>query len=278
MIETQNHPLPTGLGRRASLLLTTLSEQGKVIFTPQDAHRILGGSLSATYKMLHDLARGGWLHPLRKGRYLIIPLEAGPERRYTAHEFLIAHHLAPEGYIAYWTALHHHGLTEQIPRSVWVATPRRRPETIVLGVQYIFVTLRPHKVFGYQPVWIEGRSVPVADLEKSLVDALDHPEHCGGIVGVAQALTVALLERGADLERLTEYALRMRNGAILKRLGYLTGYLALPVGDFSKRWHARLSAGYVRLDPKRPASGPLDHCWRVWVNVPEAELTGWREL
>lgn len=274
MIPAQNRLSPTGLGRKASLLLTTLSGQGKVIFTPREAHQILGGSLSATYKMLHDLVRGGWLHSLGKGRYMIIPLEAGPERRYTAHEFLIAHHLAPEGYIAYWTAIHHHGLTEQIPRSVWVATPRRRPEMTALGVRYIFVTLRPHKVFGHQPVWIEGQPVPIADLEKCLVDALDHPEHCGGIGEVAKALTIALTERRTDLERLTEYALRMRNGAILKRLGYLIGHLSLPVGDFPERWRRMLPAGYVRLDPQRPASGPLDYRWRVRVNVPETELTG----
>jgi predicted transcriptional regulator of viral defense system len=277
MMPAQNPPQPTGLGRKASLLLTTLSGQGKVIFTARDAHEILGGSPSATYKMLHDLARGGWLHVLGKGRYLIIPLEAGPERRYSAHEFLIAHHLAPEGYIAYWTALHHHGLTEQIPRSVWVATPRRRPGTTVLGVPYIFVTLRPHKVFGHQPVWIEGQPVPVADLEKSLVDALDHPEHCGGISEVAKALAVALEERRADLERLTEYALRMRNTAILKRLGYLAGRLSLPVGDFPERWYGALSAGYARLDPARPASGPLDRRWQIRVNACADELTGWRE-
>ena len=40
--------------------------------------------------VLHDLVKGGWLRSLGKGRYLIIPLAAGPERQYTTHEFLIA--------------------------------------------------------------------------------------------------------------------------------------------------------------------------------------------
>jgi predicted transcriptional regulator of viral defense system len=276
-MKTQSITDATGLGKRTSHLLTTLSGQGKVIFTTQEAHEILGGSRSATYKLLHDLVKGGWLRSLGKGRYLIIPLAAGPERRYTTHEFLVAHHLAPEGYIAYWTALHHHGLTEQVPGTIWMATPQRHPEATIAGVRYTFVTLRPYKVFGQQPVWVEGQSVPVADLEKSVVDALDHPEHSGGVGEVAKALTAAVTERNADWERLTEYALRMRNRAIFKRLGYLVEALSLSSKGFMDRWQDALSAGYAQLDPSRPAAGSFDRRWRVQVNVSKAELTGWME-
>jgi predicted transcriptional regulator of viral defense system len=133
-------PVPNTPGTSAitnsSSLLITLAGQGKRIFETHKAHVILGGSRPATYKLLHDLVQKGWLQPLSKGQYLIIPLETGPERRYTMHEFLIAHHLAPAGYIAYWTALHHHGLTEQIPRMVWVAVSKRRTTTTISGVTY----------------------------------------------------------------------------------------------------------------------------------------------
>lgn len=266
-----------GLGRRASRLLVSLSGQGQVIFTTQEAHAILGGSRSATYKLLHDLVKGGWLRSLGKGRYLIIPLAAGPERRYTTHEFLVAHHLAPEGYISYWTALHHHGLTEQVPGTVWMATPRRHPQTSIAGVRYVFVTLRPYKVFGWRPVWIEGEAIPVADLEKSIVDALDHPEHAGGMGEVAKALVTAVTERDADWKRLTEYGVRMRNRAIFKRLGHLAETFSLAGKDLADQWQAQLSSGYALLDPGRPASGPFDRRWRVQVNVPAGELTAWAE-
>lgn len=276
-MKTYNVTDVAGLGKRAASLLTTLSGQGRTIFTTQEAHQVLGGSRSATYKLLHDLVKGGWLRSLGKGRYLIIPLGAGPERQYTTHEFLVAHHLAPEGYIAYWTALHHHGLTEQVPGTVWVATPRRRSPMTAAGVGYTFVTLRPYKVFGQQPVWIEGHAVPVASLEKSLADGLDHPEHSGGIVEVAKALATAVTERDVNLDWLTECALRMRNRAILKRLGYLAQALSLPVDEFAGRWRGDLSEGVAQLDPSQPASGPFDRRWRVQVNVTEEALTGWME-
>ena len=119
--------------------------------------------------------------------------------------------------------------------------------------------------------------MPIADLEKGLVDSLDHPEHCGGIGEVAKALATAWEEHEVNLERLTEYALRMRNRAIFKRLGYLVEHLSLQAGNFPERWRAVLSAGYARLDPSLPPCGPRSRRWRVQVNVPESELTGWRE-
>jgi len=204
-------------------------------------------------------------------------LEAGPERQYTVHEVLIAQSLAPEGYIAYWTALHHHGLTEQIPQGVWVATSRRRQGVTFAGVPYIFVTLKPHKLFGQQSLWIEGQEVFMADLEKSVVDALDHPEYCGGIGEVTKTLAVAVTERNADLGRLTNYALRMQNGALLKRLGYLTERLSLPVGDYADRWREALSTGYALLDPSQPASGTRQRRWRVQINVSDSDLLAWME-
>jgi predicted transcriptional regulator of viral defense system len=142
-----------------------------------------------------------------------------------------------------------------------------------------FVTLGRCKFFGWQPVLIEGQPIHIADLEKSLADALDHPEHCGGTAEVGKALATAVTERGADLERLTDYTGRMRNRAIFKRLGFLVERLSLPVEDeLAERWRAALSAGYARLDPGRPAEGQLNSRWRVQVNAPDAELTGWMEM
>ena len=39
-MDTQNIKTTVGLGRRGSLLLTTLSGQGKIIFTAQEAHQV----------------------------------------------------------------------------------------------------------------------------------------------------------------------------------------------------------------------------------------------
>ncbi len=271
-------PAIGGLGKTSSQLLVTLAGRGQRLFTTNQAREVMGSSMATTRKLLHDLVQRGWLYALGRGRYLIIPLEAGPQRQYAAHEFLVAAYLCPGSYIAYWTALHYHNLTEQIPAAVFAATTRRCPSAAIAGVRYIFVTLRPHKVFGQQTIWLEGQAVAVSDLEKTLVDALDHPEHCGGIVEVAKGLHTAWSEDRLDLDRLTTYSRQMGNRAILKRLGYLAERLQLPAGELLSTWQQERSAGYALLDPSsRPAAGSRCRRWQVQVNVPDDELTGWME-
>ncbi len=59
----------------------------------------------------------------------------------------------------------------------------------------------------------------MADREKTIVDGLDHPEHAGSIIEVRKALWRGRAE--LDFERLVDYSLRMKNRAIIKRLGFL---------------------------------------------------------
>ena len=49
--------------------------------------------------------------------------------------------------IADWPAVNHHGMTEQLPRTVLVTTdhPVRRPPTGAFGNPFKVVSLRPHK-------------------------------------------------------------------------------------------------------------------------------------
>ena len=71
------------------------------------------------------LAKNGWLTRLNQGVYLIVPLAAGENAEYTAHEFHIASYLADPMYVGFWSALGYHGLTEQVPQSVYLATTKR---------------------------------------------------------------------------------------------------------------------------------------------------------
>ena len=88
---------------------------------------MLGAAPRATAFLLHDLARKGWLRRLERGKYLILPLEAGMSGRYTEHEFIIAASLVTPYYIGFWTALNHYGYTEQFSATTFVAIPTRKP-------------------------------------------------------------------------------------------------------------------------------------------------------
>lgn len=267
------------LGDAEARLLLTLASQNKQVFTTSDAQAAVGGQRHRANKMLVRLSDKRWVLHLRRGLYLILPFEAGIEGTYSAHPFRIVPHLVMPYAIAYWTALHHHGYTEQIPRVIFVATTVGRASAMLpieeLGLTYRFVTLAPHKFFGHQRIWIEGQEITITDQAKTVIDCLDHPEHCGGIVEAAKGLYESLTKRDVSPSSLTEVAERMQNRAIFKRLGYLAELLDLPVGAEIERWQAALSTGYSLLDPLAGAHGPYDSHWQLRLNRTPADLTDW---
>lgn len=187
--ETQT--IRRGLSTRESRLLSHLAAEGHQIISIDDIEATLEIAPNTARGIASRLTEKGWLDRLLPGRYLIIPLAAGEDAVYTTHEYLIAAHVAEPMYIGYYSALSHHGLTEQVPRTVYVVTPTRAQSREIHGVPYRVATITERKFFGYEPTSIEGTTVNVANLEKTLVDCADHPEYCGGIRELAKAMVAA---------------------------------------------------------------------------------------
>ena len=256
------------LGPQARRFLTTMAGTDRRLFRTQEAFAFWSSKDIARHA-LSRLTEAGWLERIERGLYLIIPLEAGPERNWTEDPKVIASQLAPEGAVGYWTALHHWGMTEQIPRTVFVQIQRRksRSQVTVLGVRYEFIIITGRKFFGIATRWSDGVEFRITDREKTVLDALDRPDLCGGLPVVASALASS---DGLDWNRLDQYLKRFESGAIYKRLGYLVETLEVPVRDRPRRlvaWKRRLSQGVALLDPRGPKKGPIDSQWRVQANV-----------
>ncbi len=261
-----------GLGRREASLIAGLAEEGKTLFTMADAKGVVGPQAK---DVIRWLVRKKWVLPLKRGLYAIVPLDVGVKGAdaFVVHNFVVASLLVEPYYIGYWSALNYHGLTEQIPRTTFIATTRARHAVEVLDAEYYFVKLTPAKFFGWEETEIEGRTVRISSPEKTVADCLDHPEHCGGIEQVARALYFSHEE--LDLRRVVECARRMRNRTILKRLGYIlevTGLLPQYGGLFKD---FKPSAGFPRLDPLSPRRGKHNSRWGLLVNCP-LDPEGWR--
>jgi predicted transcriptional regulator of viral defense system len=78
------------LGGKGGSLLTELSRQGRRLFIFKDATEVYGKSYGGLCRLLHTLVRRRWLQRIEKGKYLILPFEAGKEGEWTEHEFIIA--------------------------------------------------------------------------------------------------------------------------------------------------------------------------------------------
>lgn len=176
------------LSQQETDFLTTFAASGKRIFTLDQAVEYFQSKNTAK-NTLHRLTRKKWLQRLDRGLYLIIPLEAGPERQWSESAYIIASYLITPGAIAYWSALRFWNLTEQIPYSQFIQTTKRKQPVTIQGVQYRFVTVREQYFFGVQERNIEGLTVSVTDREKTLLDAAARSDLSGGIAHLVQEQT-----------------------------------------------------------------------------------------
>jgi predicted transcriptional regulator of viral defense system len=266
----QSQNIRQGLSTRESRLLARLAGAGHQIISVDDIETTLEVPPNTAREIASRLTEKGWLDRLFPGTYLIIPLTAGEEAVYTTHEYLIAAHVAEPMYIGYYSALSHHGLTEQVPRTVYVVTPTRAQSREIHGVPYRVTTITERKFFGFEPTSIEGTTVQVSDLEKTLVDCADHPEFCGGLRELATAMRTAD-ERGCDWFTVGEYLEDLDNGAATKRIVYLADQLGIDL-PAREELVASFTSGYSPLDPTRPDTGSTDSTYRLRINVEPATL------
>ena len=265
--QTQN--IRIGISDKETYLLSTLAREGKSIVTLEDISRVWGASYSNAKVISNRLRKKRWLLELIPGKYLISPLSAGVESEYTEHEFIIASELVKKKsyYVAYWSALNHYGFTEQTPFTVFVATPSRIKNITVHDVKYQFVTINQAKFFGMRNHFFENKKIIISDKNKTIVDALDHPEYCGGIVEVAKCLWNAKNE--ISYSKIFEYSQKIKNSTVIKRLGFLIDTLEIKVPQsIYNQMHDSINTGRSWLDPYSTKTKKSNLKWKLFVNVP----------
>lgn len=254
------HPLST----IESTLLASLAERGANIFTLKDVTSTLDITYENAKVIVNRLVKKVWLIRLTRGKYLIVPLEAGVKSLYTEHGFVIASHLIDPYYIGYGSALNYHGLTELVPSAVFVVSSKRYKNRTILHTKFRFITVTKLKMFGLEELIISGTKVKISDLEKTIADCLDHPEHCGGMDEIAKSIFFE--HKALDMKKIITNAKKMGNKTIIKRLGYL-----LELFDYHKYKYLfdniELSKGYPKLDPKLPKKGNFNDRWKLLLNT-----------
>jgi len=257
-------------------LVRVLASEGDRIFSTERARELsprVGLRASYLLEALYHLRRNGWIVSLRKGLYALSSSVSGVT---AAHEFEIAMALVNPAAICHWSALHYHGLTEQIPRRVFVLTTTEVSVPRVRGAKgqdrgypigdtiYQFLQTKPERFFGTEKVWIGEARVTITDPERTLLDGLSRPQYCGDFGEVLHAFEV--LGKHIDLERIIDYA-RKLDAATSKRLGWVLEKQG--IGSGSLEALARLPIkGYRKLDPTGPRKGPCNRRWMIQENLP----------
>ncbi len=261
-------------------LVRKLAESGDRIFTLERVRELAPSvGLSATYlrQALHHLARSGWVVRLRKGLYSLSSSVPGVS---SLHEFEIGMALVHPAAISHWSALHHHALTEQLPRRVFVLTTTGVSIPRLIGAKgkerrsnkgypaggtiYQFIQVKPERFFGIEETWVGETRIKITDPERTLLDGLMMPRYCGDFAEVLHAFQIR--EPRLDLKRIIRYSLKL-DAATGKRLGWILEQQGISPNRLEPLL-AIPSKGYQVLDPTGPRRGPCNRRWRIQENLP----------
>lgn len=230
-----------------------------------DAAQVLGISRYSAARSLARWEKRHWLKRVRRGLYAPIPLSLTADENVLEDPWTLVPELFAPGYIGGATAAHHWDLTEQIFRTVFVYTTRhvRKKEETIQSFPFQLRHIADDLMFGTSTLWRGRAKILLSDVHRTVVDLLDDPSVGGGIRHVESCLKSYLAAKGADLSRLLNYAERLGNGAVFKRLGFLGERLHVSP-DFLEACAQRITKGYAKLDPTLP-SPRLVKRWRVAV-------------
>ncbi len=151
---------------RKLTVIQAIGEINRPVFTSREIATVRQGSISATSQSLTLLSEQGVITRITRG---VWALPSHPH--FSA--FMVIPFLVPEQrvYISFLSALHLHGLIEQIPQVIYAATTGRgRIINTTVGV-YSLHQLSPRMFAGFG--WYGKRQdFLIAEPEKALVDSL----------------------------------------------------------------------------------------------------------
>ncbi len=255
-----------GLGKESRKRLAEILRRTRGTVTVSQAAEALGIPSDRAAKMLARWAQQGWMSRVRQGLYVPVPLEARTADVVLEDPWIIAEQLYSPCYIGGWTAAEYWGLTEQIFRTVLVMTTRkprdRRPK--FKGTGFLLRTISASALFGTKPVWRGQVKINVADSTRTVLDMLDDPALGGGIRPTVDVFHAYIGSDKKDTKLLIQYADRLGNGAVFKRLGFIAERYAPNEQELTNACRARLTKGNAKLDPALP-SDKLVSSWRLWV-------------
>lgn len=235
-----------------------------------DAAEVLGLDSRSAAVRLGSLARRGWLLRVRRGIYLIVPLEVEPGKLTTAADpWVVAEEVFRPCYIGGWSAAEYWDLTEQIFRSTLVVTaaPVRAKKQELLGQEYQLFRVPQARVHIDSTVWRDSVKVRVSSRERTIIDCLRNPELAGGIAHLVLMMKEYASKPERNFDTLLQEAYLAASGAVWKRLGYLSQLIWPEQGKLRALALKNIAKGNIKLDPSVMGRGKLSNQWGLWANV-----------
>jgi predicted transcriptional regulator of viral defense system len=262
------------LSKNEAKVILDLEWRGQATVTLAELRQALGASESYARFFAHKLVQKRWLERLRPGLFRLVPAARGREGVADANPLTAGAVLVSPYFFSFGTACTHHGLTEQVFAEVYIACQERRRPVTVRGKRYVFVEIPPERFFGFIEQTVLGEPVEMATIERALLDALDRPQHAGGLGEVSRIVSRAAFR--VSWPAFLDLTRRWRAASVIQRLGYLLDLHRVEIPAAVRVQLVKLTRGAskIQLGPRARwgHAGKLMRPWNVVENVPRDVL------
>ena len=199
----------------------------------------------------------------------------------------------PFAYVSHLSAMEYHGLTDRLPKILFISTPPPREwakfavqkmEKDCLGllkdyfkcnlpklIRIKFDVIQKHRVNRYSSIHhgafknVEDKNIRISTIGRTFLDMLRKPEYCGGMRHVIEVFT----SFGANYKRLIIDEIDRNGKAIEKaRAGYLLEEYCDVKDERMDQWARHVQRGGSRmLDPKGVYTETFSERWCLSTNV-----------
>jgi predicted transcriptional regulator of viral defense system len=260
-------PRESNSGRqRTRERLSKLLREGGDVLSVESAARILGTGSEEAAKSLARWCNQGWLSRIKRGVYVPVPIEAMGTERAIEDAWVIIPDLFGPAYVGGWSAAEHWDLTEQIFRDICVFTARAvaKRHQVFHNIPFVVTHTPLEQQFGTKTVWKKQKKLSVSDPTRTIVDMLSCPWRGGGIQHVIDCFREYAKSPHFNADQLVNYADRLGNAAVFKRLGFLAERLLGDSHALTVACRSRLSKGNAQLDPAIKGDRLVTR-WRLFV-------------
>ena len=147
-----------------------------------------------------------------------------------------------------------------------VQPPGGRTPANVLGRPVQWLRVKPERFFGFADYEPLGYPIRYTTPERTLIDGLQQPDLCGGIISVLRAW--ALAQETIDLDVLVYQVERFGVAILRQRVGYVLDQLGLSRPMVETWRHAAQRGGSSRLVASAPFASTFDERWNLSINAP----------
>ncbi len=248
---------------RQKIQLLLAKSNGLITLT--DVQEALGYTKTQASQLMYRLSKKGWVKKLKNGLYRVVPLESSDPSLTDENPWVVANQLFSPCYIGCWTAAHFWGLTDQLFLDTWVVTAQKvfKKKKSISNHQYLLRQVKESYFFGLKTEWIEGTKVPISDPHKTVLDFLNFPDAFTS-QSMLEIFQAYLMSSEKDMDMLAQYAQKIENKSVLKRLGFFLELLSPESKPLIEYCYVNKSKGLSLLSTLSPCDSIVER-WHLRV-------------